>query len=131
MGRLLNSGFPLGVALELAREESVVGSQYLVVGDSGLAVAQARNGSPNLCEIERVGDSFELEFNTYPTSEHGMGSMTIPFLKDSSAYSLSSGNSREFRVSDDELKQFLSLEDSPLLVDNELCWWSEVDIGDL
>jgi len=131
MGRLLNSGFPLGVALELAREESVVGSQYLVVGDSGLAVAQAQNGTPNLCEVEPMKGSFKLIFRSYTTSQQGMGTMEIPHIKGNAAYSLSAGDPPVFEVSKDELTHFLSLEDTPVKINGELRWWNQINIEEV
>jgi hypothetical protein len=131
MARLLNCGFPLGVALELAREESVVGAQYLVVGDGGLAVAQAQNNAPNLCDIESVGECFRLDFKTYPTSHYGIGSMIIPYVKGNETYSLSSGTPQVFELTRSELERFLSLEDSPVQINDELYWWDQVDLDKL
>ncbi|PSP71865.1 hypothetical protein BRC86_14130 [Halobacteriales archaeon QS_3_64_16] len=130
MGRLLNSGFPLGVALELAREESVVGSQYLVVGDTGLAVAQARNGFPNLCKVEQVGKTFRLEFETYPTSQKGLGSMIVPHIEGNETYSLLAGEPQAFELSVNELDQFLALEDAPVKVGEKLRWPDQIDAAD-
>jgi hypothetical protein len=130
MGRLLNSGFPLGVALELARKESVVGAQYLVVGDSGLAVAQAQNGIPNLSVVEPLGDSFRLKFRSYTTSHSKMGTMVLPHVEGNDIYNLSSGLSQTFELSRDELLTFLSLEDSPIQLNGELCWWDQIETLD-
>ena len=131
MGRLLNSGFPLGVALELAREESVVGSQYLVVGDSGLAVAQAQNGTPNLCEINQTSGGFRLEFHTYPTPKAGMGTMNLPLIKGADIRSLTSNNLQSFELSRQELSQFLLLEEAPVRINGNLRWPSQIDFDSL
>ena len=131
MGRLLNSGFPLGVALELAREESVVGGQYLVVGDTGLAVAQARNGFPNLCKIEQANGSFELEFETYSTSQMGLGSTIIPHIEGNETHSLSSGMPQAFELSLNEIDQFLALEDAPVKFNDKLYWPDQIDTANL
>ena len=132
MGRLLNCGFPLGVALELAREESVVGAQYLVVGDSGLAVAQARNGTPSLCEIEATDGGFSLSFEAYPTSQQGVGTMILPHIEGNEMYALSAaGVTRTFELSQQELGQFLALDEGPVRINGELQWRSEVCVADL
>jgi hypothetical protein len=51
LARLLNLGFPLNAALEIASDEIFLGEQYLVVGNGGVAIAQTEGGTPNLCEI--------------------------------------------------------------------------------
>ena len=127
MARLLNSGFPLGVALELAREESIVGGQYLVVGDGGLAVAQAQSGFPNLCKVERTGGCFKLEFKTYPTSYLGLGSMMIPHIEGNETHSLSSGVPQIFELSVEELERFITLEDAPVKIEGKLRWPDQID----
>ena len=130
MARLLNCGFPLGVALELAREESVVGAQYLVVGDSGLAVAQAQNGTPNLCDVETTNGGFELSFKAFSTSHQGMGTMILPHIQGNEQYALSSTGVRQtFDLSQQELAQFLALEDGPVRVDGELQWRNQVNVS--
>jgi hypothetical protein len=130
MARLLNCGFPLGVALELAREESVVGGQYLVVGDSGLAVAQAQNGTPNLCDVEATNGGFELSFKAFSTSHQGMGTMILPHIQGNEQYALSSTGVRQtFDLSQQELAHFLALEDGPVRVDGELQWRNQVNVS--
>ncbi|PSQ20278.1 hypothetical protein BRD01_14580, partial [Halobacteriales archaeon QS_8_65_32] len=131
MARLLNSGFPLGAALELARKESVVGGQYIVVGDSGLAVAQAQNGTPNLCEVEPIGDSFRLNFKTYPTSHSGLGGTVLPYIEGNDRYSLSSGVPQTFELTQDELERFLLLENAPIRIEGRLCWPGQLNFDEL
>ncbi|MFB6253272.1 MAG: hypothetical protein ABEI06_01520, partial [Halobacteriaceae archaeon] len=42
--RLLNRGFPFRTALNIAKEESIVGHQYSVVGDGNLSLTQPESG---------------------------------------------------------------------------------------
>lgn len=131
LARLLNCGFPLRSALEIARGESIVGSQYLVVGDGGLAIAQSESGIPNLCAIERVDDdAFKVEFRTYPTSELGMGGHVSPYINSADKHYLTSGRAGLFEVSRDELNEFLELEDIPMKVGGKLLWSDQVDLTD-
>ncbi|WP_433624367.1 hypothetical protein [Halomicrococcus sp. NG-SE-24] len=46
MSRLLNRGFPLRSALNVARDRSLVGDQYLVVGDGNLGITQTDGNAP-------------------------------------------------------------------------------------
>ena len=121
MARLLDRGFPLQAALTVAREESLVGGQYIVVGDGGLAVTQPESGIPCLCEIETGDDDFAVTYRTFPTSQAGMGSLVMVNIDGNESYDLSSGN-RTFSVSERRLIEFLRIEDVPLLFDGQLRW---------
>jgi hypothetical protein len=131
LSRLLNSGFPLRTSVEIARDESMVGEQYLVVGDGGLTIAQAESTIPNLRKIERTGDSFCVEYHTYPTTQLGLGGMVTPYLTADDERFLSSGSTRTFEVSQEKLQEFLLIEDMPVRIDGELRWSSEVDLSEL
>lgn len=128
VARLLNAGFPLQSALDIAREESVIGDWYLVVGDSGLAIAQAESGTPTLFHLERTGDgeTFSLRIETFPTSERGMGSLFMPYLADNDSHYLNSGELREFEVTRDELMEFLGYDDLPVRTEDGLRWSGEL-----
>src|SRR5699024_7978716 len=80
LARLLDTGFPLRIGLELARDDNLAGKQYLVIGDGSLTVGQTESGCPSLCEIERTADGFSVSHRTYPTAERGMGSTVVPYL---------------------------------------------------
>lgn len=131
LARLLNCGFPLRSAVEIARDESIVGEQYLVVGDGGLTITQSNTIIPNLIEIEKVDDSFSVEYYMYPTSESGMGGMVSPYLTTDNKRYLTSGSTRTFEVSQRELNQFLSIEDTPVKLDGNLRWSSELELNEL
>jgi len=131
MARLLNAGFPLRAALGIAREESVVGGKYIVVGDGGLSIAQPESGTPNLCEIELADGSYRLRMRTYPTDQSGMGSLVMPHVEANDEHFLSSGAHRAFEMGETELLDFLNLEEIPIRFDGELRWSSQFDATDL
>jgi hypothetical protein len=132
LARLLNRGFPLGSALDVAGDDNALGSQYVVVGDGGFAIAQSESGVPNACYVhERDGDRFELEYKTFPTSDRGMGTLVTPCIDGNDVRYLSSGSIDTFELSRNELVRFLSLEDVPVVVENELRWSSELDFASL
>ena len=130
VARLLNAGFPLRAALDIARDESVVGIQYLVLGDGSLSVVQAEDNTPKLFEISRTGDEFELEFKTI-ASHAGIGGLVTPYLKEYNKYYLNSGTIDTFEVSKDELEHFLTLEDVPIKVDGKLHWSYDLEVGEI
>lgn len=128
VARLLNCGFPLRAALEVAKGESIVGSQYLVIGDGGLTIAQAESGTPLLARIEPGdGDRYELTFEAFATTSGGMGGMFMPIIESVENYYLNSGDRASITVSEDELLQFLSLETAPVRISDRLYWSDEID----
>ena len=131
LARLLNAGFPLRSGLELARENSFAGKQYLVVGDGGLTVGQPESGCPGVSEVERTADGFSVTHQAYPTDEKGMGCMISLHLPSSNEYHLCSTHSSPVEVAQDELVQFLSLDDMPVRTDNTLRWSSQIDLEKL
>jgi len=128
VARLLNCGFPLRAALEVAKGESIVGSQYLVIGDGGLTIAQAESGTPLLARIEpEDGDRYELTFEAFATTSGGMGGMFMPLLESVENYYLNSGDSASITVSKDALLQTLALENLPVRISGELQWSDAID----
>jgi len=134
MGRtlagLLNAGFPLQSALGIARDESIMGDQYLVVGDGGLAIAQPAGIHPNLLDIERKGELFRVDMMVYPASQGGVGGLVTPWVENHRYY-LSPGSVPAFDLSHNELRDFLALEDSPVKTNGQLSWVTELDINEL
>jgi hypothetical protein len=124
IARLLNAGFPLRAALTVARDESVLGGQYIVVGDGGMTVTQAPSRTPTLLEIEPEDDGFAVDIQTYATDDAGIGSIYQPFINGNDQYYLSSGKIATFQLSENELAKFLKLENFPIKAENALRWSS-------
>ena len=127
LARLLNCGFPLCSALELARDQSFIGGQYLVIGDGGLAITQFEGGTPYLYEIEPEENSFHVEVETFPTTQLGMGTLVLPEIGQERRYYLSSGTVETFELSADELGELLERETAPLRISGTLRWSSSVN----
>ena len=130
ISRLLNAGFPLRAALTVARDESILGGQYIVVGDGGMTVAQARSRTPLFLNLTRKDDDFLLEVETYVTDNAGLGSMTIPHIEGIRKYFLSSGSLSTFQVSESKIKQYLQTEKMPIRTDESLQWSSSFFVDD-
>ena len=128
MARLLNLGFPLRAALRLARAESIVGGQYIVVGDGSVDVAQVENGFAGFWEIEPVGgDRFDLTIYTFLPHEGGMGSLAHPLLESVDQHYLAPGRLDTFRVSESVVRRCLRRYQFPVRVGEELVWSEQVD----
>jgi hypothetical protein len=131
LARLLNRGFTVGSALEVARDDSIIGDQYTVIGDSSLSLARTDGGPPNVCVVRRRNDGYELDWQTHPSTRVGMGSMVMPWLNSEDQYHLWSGSSKTFELSRDELREFLSLETVPVKIDGSIVWSDELDFSKL
>lgn len=131
LARLLNQGFPLRAALEVAKNEDVIGEQYIVVGDGGLTIVQGKSGTPTVCSISTTENGFEIEIRAYITMIEGMGSIILPRVKNNCKYYLNSGLITTFHVTKDELLRFLDLENLPVKFNGNLSWSSNISDEDL
>ena len=128
LARLLNYGFPIRSSLEVARRDSYVGNDYIVVGDGNFNVAQPQGALPNVCEIINTGDTYTIKYTTYPAGKFDIGSNVVPFFSDDTPYYLCSGTADTFELSQAELENFLSLETVPVLLDGRLRWSDTLDL---
>lgn len=123
IARLLDLGFPLRGALEIARSQSVVGGHYIVVGDGNVDIAQDENGMPILCDVARVGDgAYELSVTAYLPREGGMGSLAFPYVAGNDTHFLAPGRLQTFRVTAAELRTFFRRHRFPVRFEGELLW---------
>lgn len=121
MARLLDLGFPLRAALDVAAGESIVGGHYIVVGDGGVDVAQDETGIPILCDATTVdAGTYDVTVRAYLPREGGMGSLAYPLVGDAGRHFLAPGELGEFRLGADELAAALDREWCPVRVDGEL-----------
>ncbi|MFB6303280.1 MAG: hypothetical protein ABEH78_10535 [Haloferacaceae archaeon] len=132
LARLLNHGFPLTGALDVAADAHPIGDQYTVVGDGRVTLARAEGSPPNAPVVAVVGDdTYELEYRPYPTNRITTGSMVRPYLGGDDVHYLFSGVIDTFEVSAAELAEFLALEPVPVRVGGDLRWSDELDLDDL
>ena len=130
LAELLNYGFPLRSALNLARDRSIVGSQYLVIGDGNADIAQAQNGCALLADVTTVEDGYELDITTFPATGTGMGSQFRPALEGVDRVFLSPGPLPTFDVSRAELDAYFATSVFPVRFDGEFTWTDVVSFDD-
>ncbi|KAA9409637.1 hypothetical protein EGO51_07425 [Haloarcula hispanica] len=131
VARLLNCGFPLRAALTIARGESILGGQYIVVGDGGITVAQADGGIPNLLEIELTETGYSVGMNTYSTDNKGLGAIMFPHFNDCEEYYLVPGSVDRFTISREELVEFLHMQQVPIKANGGLYWSASIDLDNI
>jgi len=123
IARLLNLGFPLRAALEIARENSILGEQYLIVGDGSADIAQAEGGAPIIADIRTCGDDqFEFSVRSYQNKDFKLGTTTSSNLRQATDKHLSPGRTPPTCVSEGSLQQYLIWADLPIMVDGDLRW---------
>ncbi|GKZ13938.1 hypothetical protein [Haladaptatus sp. T7] len=131
LARLLNCGFSLRAALSVAKEELVVGVEYVTVGDGGVTLCQSESGAPMMYRVRRDGDEFLLEHGTFPTANYGLGTMCASNLKDEATRYLTADPFTEYVLSAEEFNDALSLELLPVKFDRKLYWSDELSLADL
>lgn len=125
LSRLLNRGFPIRAALNIARESSVLGRRWVSLGDSRLALTQAEGAFPTIINIEPMEDgTFDVEIECFETASHRIGSLVVP-----------SAEWGRYRVMPNrpvgnldatEIDELFALEVSPVRCDGRLYWTDEV-----
>ncbi|WP_101298229.1 CHAT domain-containing protein [Halegenticoccus soli] len=121
--RLLDAGFTVSSALNVARTQSAQGHQYSVLGDGRLAISQSESTIPNLLRVAEIGrDRYEVRFELQPGTGDGMGSIFVPHVADNEEYYLCYGSTDPFALDGDALSELLSLQNCPVLLDEKLRW---------
>ena len=130
MAGLLNCGFPLRPALNLASGRSIVGSQYIVVGDGNVDIAHAEGLVPELIDVRASDeeDRYEVAVSTYPTDHIGVGGIYRPQVGELKEYFLVGSREMNFEVTEQQLRQFLGLAVSPTRIEGEFTWSDQVDL---
>ncbi|WP_458189889.1 hypothetical protein [Haladaptatus sp. NG-WS-4] len=131
LARLLNSGFSLRAALSIAKDEVVVGTEYITIGDGGLTLCEGDSGAPMMYRVERDGDEFILEHCAFPASVYGLGSFGTSEIGDPSIRYLLSDPMTEFQLTREELDTVLDLELLPVKTDGKLYWSDELSASNL
>ena len=129
MARLLNEGFPLRGALEMVSKWTLLGEQYLIVGDGSTDIAQSGTSMPTIPSIDRIGDDrFEYCQITYPTKEFRPGAVSSSTLQRENIKYLSPGRFAEMELDGAVLRDHLLWWTGPIFVDGALHW--KADIGE-
>jgi hypothetical protein len=131
MARLLNRGFPLWAALDIARDRSIIGGQYTVIGDGSISVVQTEGPVAVLLQIESTPDGYDATPITYLPDEKGMGSLVNLQLTDDNTSYLSSGPLEKMSFEKGELQRGLLFENVPVTLDGRFTWSNEIGLSQL
>jgi hypothetical protein len=126
IAQLLNHGFPLYGALDIARNKSVIGQQYLVVGDGMITIAQSETDIPNVCIAECKEDLYSIKIKTYDTIGAERGSVFTPYIDPIEEYYIVPGATGEILLEKDQFQKFLNQGSFPVLLDKTIYWSDEM-----
>ncbi|PSQ25359.1 hypothetical protein BRD03_14090 [Halobacteriales archaeon QS_9_68_17] len=132
LARLLHVGFPLRGALQLVRDHTSIGDQYLIVGDGGADMAQSDGGAAIVCDVNPTDDeTFELQITAYPTREYQLGSYITPTVEGFDENVLLPGKTESIELNSAELQEYLSSHQFPVKFGSKLQWNGPVSDLDL
>ncbi|WP_254769064.1 hypothetical protein [Salinilacihabitans rarus] len=131
MARLLNLGFPLRAALELVRETTALGDEYLIVGDGSADIAQTDGGAPTAMWIENDEEPYDAVIKSYPTKELAIGSATKPNIETITERHLTSGTVRNSSIPRSELLAYLTWARLPVCKNGSIIWNDSPGLPDL
>ncbi|WP_343233065.1 hypothetical protein [Natrinema halophilum] len=126
IAQLLNRGFPLYAALDIARQASVVGQHYVMVGDGRTTIAQAETGVPNACTVTRTTDGLVAEIIMYTSAEIRRGCVFSPYLDPVTTYYVLPRKTGNIRVTEAELMEFFDTGQFPVLLDGTIHWSDDI-----
>ncbi|SIS09316.1 hypothetical protein [Natronorubrum thiooxidans] len=131
VARLLNRGYPLYAAVELARKKSVVGQQYHIVGDGMITIAQSKMGSPNVCSVTTDEDHIWVNMYAYTSVNAGKGGVYTPGIDSIETYYVIPGKTERIPVTKSQLRELFSLDKVSVLINGEIRWSDDIDVEKL
>ncbi|WP_083860401.1 hypothetical protein [Natrialba hulunbeirensis] len=123
MARLLNRGFPLRGALEIARQNTALGEQYLIVGDGSADIAQSDGGAPAVVRLDSCETQmYDFAVQSYSTKEFKLGTATESNCPSIADWHLSPGYTPFSSIDEHSVKEYLSWNELPVLMNGTLYW---------
>lgn len=119
LATLLEAGFTLSDATDLAKTRILQGESYSVVGNGGVTITQSES-APTVIEVSTDGEGpHDVTVRTYPTPSFGIGTLHQSLLDDEN-YRLAPGAIHTDEVENHEELRELNVGNDPLLIDGEL-----------
>ena len=128
IARLLNRGYPLYAAVEIARKKSVVGEQYHIVGDGLIAIAQSKVGSPEICSVTVESGQILINMYTYMSVRVKKGGVYVPSVDDINSYHIVPSRTGWIPVTKTQLRELFRIDNVPVLIDDEIQWSADVNV---
>lgn len=131
LARLLNAGFPLRAAVQIARQETNAGFRWMTVGDDRVALCESASACPFHLQVARCETGFETVFRAYASETHGIGSLLDVYCSEEQVMHLIPGSLTSVTLSEEDLKSVLQNESMPVEAGGELFWSREMSVSDV
>lgn len=125
LSKLLNLGFPINAALSVLRPESLIGEDYLVIGDGQSNLAQPKS-IPALVEIDTTADDLDFTVTLFANDHGRLGTMIIPYVGDNEQYAMVSRHIDWLSPTVEEVNEYLELDQMPVRLNGELTWSRDI-----
>ncbi|WP_226040101.1 hypothetical protein [Natrinema sp. DC36] len=126
IARLLNLGFPLYGALDITRQENIVGQQYRMVGDARTTIAQSETRIPNVCLVNDGKEEIRADVVPYISAEIRRGGVFFPYLEPVDLYSVIPHRIEDIIVTNSQLEDFYNEGEFPVLLNGGVQWSDEL-----
>ncbi len=132
IARLLNFGFPLRSTLEIAREATDIGDQYLIIGDGSTDIAQCDGGAPGVDIVEAQTESrCTYRAQLYSTKAFKIGTLTSPNIEEDTKRYLTPKTSPHKSISEQSVQEYLTWKEGPIQLNGELQWNAGIGFDEL
>jgi hypothetical protein len=123
--RLLVNGFSFARAMQLARRRIMTGTDYAVIGDGTHTLTQSEELIPIDIEVEELdGDDYLVTIEQFEAASSG--GYYQPNTGTGTEQSFLCGNRSYYEMDREELLEFLDRTSSPVLLDGEFYWSTEL-----
>ncbi|ACV10834.1 conserved hypothetical protein [Halorhabdus utahensis DSM 12940] len=129
LARLLNSGFSIATARSFLEKDEQLAKRYMVVGDGYSNIVESQSGAPYYIEIEgntRTPIMFSIQ--GYPSPSLSIGGLRSWHSKSFGYDYINPTRIEEMEMSKHEFDEFLSREDYPIFINDELTWSDDFQI---
>lgn len=131
IAQLLNCGFPLYAALDIARIESIVGLQYLIVGDGRATIAQPETQISNICLVEKDNGNIVADFATFSAIGAEKGGIFRPDIDFIDTYYIMPDRTGQIPVTRAQIRDLFDQNKFPVLIEGRVHWSEDVTMRDL
>ncbi len=126
IAQLLNLGFPLYGALDVVRQENIIGQQYRMVGNGETTITQSETGVPNLCSLSNDGENRTIDIEMYNSSNVRRGGVFSPYVDSIESYYVIPRRTGPVSVTESELNEFFDEALFPVIQDDRIQWSKEL-----
>ena len=123
LARLLDAGFPLAAAADMATDAGFAREGFLVAGDGTTTLPNTGARPPTALVAESLASGYAVRRRGYAADTASMGSRTRSAFDD--AWLLTAARERPETLDGEALKQLMRETGLPLLVDGDLVWQAD------